>query len=81
MAASPRSAIAGGVTRADGSQLGFTDHDRPLAFAGTAFEPQAGFLRRARRSRRWGWPPTGVDIEGALVSEHLVEAEIEGRRL
>jgi len=64
------------VTRADGSQLGFTDHDRPLAFAGTAFEPQAGFAQ-SEAEQALGLAADRVDIEGALVSEHLVEAEIE----
>ena len=31
------------LTRKDGHTLGFTDHDRPLAFDGITFEPQAGF--------------------------------------
>ena len=31
------------ISRADGVALGFTDHDRPLSFDGTAFEPESGF--------------------------------------
>ena len=44
------------ITRADGAVFGFTDHDRPLAFAGTDFEPDSGFNAsrnpRAARSCR-----------------------------
>jgi hypothetical protein len=31
------------ITRSDRVVLGFTDHDRPLAFDGTVFEPESGF--------------------------------------
>src|SRR5262245_59805600 len=31
------------VTRNDGTHLGFTDHDRDLAFDGTVFEASTGF--------------------------------------
>jgi len=30
------------ISRADGVALGFTDHDRALAFDGTEFEPESG---------------------------------------
>ncbi len=31
------------LTRNDGAVFGFTDHDRPLTFDGTTFEPESGF--------------------------------------
>lgn len=31
------------ITRSDGQQMGFTDHDQPLRFAGLTFEPDTGF--------------------------------------
>ena len=31
------------VSRTDGYQLGFTDHDKVLNFDGTDFEPETGF--------------------------------------
>ncbi len=30
------------IARSDGAVFGFTDHDRPLAFEGTSFEPESG---------------------------------------
>ena len=35
------------ITRPDGVALGFTDHDRMLAFDGTEFEPESGFAASA----------------------------------
>lgn len=64
------------VTRADGTRLGFTDHDRALEFDGTAFEPQAGFAQ-SEAEAALGMAADRVDIEGALASERLVEAEID----
>ena len=44
------------LTRGDGTVLGFTDHDCPLTFDGTAFAP-AGSARQCphahRRRRLW----------------------------
>src|SRR5690606_14596765 len=31
------------IERADAEVFGFTDHDRPLAFGGTTYEPESGF--------------------------------------
>lgn len=35
------------ITRRDGVTLGFTDHDRPLAFDGVAFRPESGLTAMA----------------------------------
>ena len=37
------------LTRADGTRLGFTDHDRDLTFDGTTFEAAAGFTASEMR--------------------------------
>lgn len=63
------------VERSDGVKLGFTDHDRPLAFAGTAFEPQSGFTR-AEASRTAEMTIDAADVEGALSSDTISEADI-----
>jgi hypothetical protein len=40
------------LTRGDGTRLGFTDHDRALAFDGTAFEAATGFTAATSFPRR-----------------------------
>ena len=64
------------VTRSDGLQLGFTDHDRPLSFDGTLFEPESGFTPSAIELA------TGLSVDthtvsGALQSGRIVEADIQ----
>ena len=60
------------LTRRDGMRLGFTDHDRDLAFDGTTFEAAAGFTasemretpsasRRQSRGRRARCRPSRLD--------------------
>ena len=38
------------LTRNDGTVFGFTDHDQPLTFDGTTFEPESGFTASEIRS-------------------------------
>jgi len=38
------------LQRRDGAVFGFTDHDRPLSFAGIGFEPETGFAASEIRS-------------------------------
>lgn len=67
------------VSRADGVILGFTDHDRALAFDGTTFEPQSGAEGSALASSA----DLAVDnaaIEGLLSSERLSDADLLGGR-
>ena len=67
------------ITRADGAVFGFTDHDRPLAFAGTEFEPDCGFNASEIRAGS-ELSVDAQDAEGALRSDRITEADIlDGR--
>jgi uncharacterized phage protein (TIGR02218 family) len=67
------------LTRNDGAVFGFTDHDVPLTFDGTTFEPESGFTASEIRS--------GADLsvdaqeaEGVLTSTSITETDIlDGR--
>jgi uncharacterized phage protein (TIGR02218 family) len=67
------------IERTDGVVLGFTDHDRPLAFSGVSFEPESGFSASEIRM--------GTDLavdaqeaEGVLTSDTITETDIlDGR--
>jgi uncharacterized phage protein (TIGR02218 family) len=67
------------LTRRDGTILGFTDHDRPLAFDGQTFEPEAGFTASEARERL-GVASEASEIEGALSSERIAEADVAAGR-
>ena len=54
------------IERADGAVFGFTDHDRPLAFAGTDFEPESGFAASEIRAGS-DLSVDAQDAEGALT--------------
>ncbi|NYS23961.1 DUF2163 domain-containing protein [Rhodobacteraceae bacterium 2376] len=63
------------LTRADGTVLGFTDHDRDLSFDGVTFRADAGMSARALDSS------TGLSVDnseamGALIDSGLTEADI-----
>lgn len=64
------------LTRADGQTLGFTDHDRPLEFHGTLFEPQSGFSQSEAQSSL-GLAVDTAEIEGALSSSRLSEQDVD----
>jgi len=64
------------VTKRDGTALGFTDHDRMLVFDGSTFEPQSGFSQSEAQSSL-GLAVDTAEIEGALSSARLSEAEID----
>jgi uncharacterized phage protein (TIGR02218 family) len=64
------------LTRGDGVVRGFTDHDRPLAVDGVDCEPGSGFAASEARSSL-GLAVDTVDVEGALSSADLAEADIE----
>lgn len=64
------------VHRADGTMLGFTDHDGALAFDGISFEPQSGFSA-SEAEQKAGLSIDGFDVAGALDSERLTDADIE----
>jgi uncharacterized phage protein (TIGR02218 family) len=67
------------IERADGPVFGFTDHDRPLAFAGTDFEPESGFAASEIRAGS-DLAVDAQDAEGALRSDRITETDIlDGR--
>lgn len=63
------------LERRDGLVLGFTDHDRSLTVAGLEYEPQSGFSQTEARASL-GMAVDAVDVEGALSSDMLAEADI-----
>lgn len=63
------------IIRRDGTLLGFTDHDRKLLLDGDTFEPQSGLGQSEARSSL-GMAIDTVDVEGALTSDVLSEADI-----
>lgn len=67
------------ITRADGVVLGFTDHDRPLAFAGTEFEPESGFSASEIRAGS-DLAVDSQDAQGALSSDRITETDIADGR-
>ncbi|MEM6738989.1 MAG: DUF2163 domain-containing protein [Pseudomonadota bacterium] len=70
---------AWGVERADGTRLGFTDHDKELAFEGWAFHPETG-LTAGMLSQTTGLSVDNIEAEGALSSEAITEADIAAGR-
>ena len=63
------------VTRADGVQYGFTDHDRALAFEGTVFKADSG-LSAAALSQTTGLSVDNTEAVGALSDASIREADI-----
>ncbi len=58
------------LTLATAEQMGFTDHDRALAFDGTVFEAQAGFTATEIDSTL-GLSIDNLEAQGALSSDQL----------
>ncbi|MBE0414646.1 DUF2163 domain-containing protein [Yoonia sp.] len=67
------------VTRRDGVVLGFTDHDRPLAFDGITFQPETGLSARALASTT-GLSVNNSEAIGALSATAITEADINAGR-
>jgi uncharacterized phage protein (TIGR02218 family) len=67
------------LTRRDGVVIGFTDHDRDLAFDGSAFEAQAGFTATEIRDSV-GLSVDNLEVESALSSARLDEAGLSGAK-
>lgn len=63
------------VTRRDGGVLGFTDHDRTLAFDGVVFEPDTGFTPSAIETGT-GLAADTHSVEGVLRSDRITETDI-----
>ena len=67
------------ISRSDGVALGFTDHDRVLAFDGTAFEPESGFAASEIRAGS-DLAVDAQDATGVLTSDRITETDIlDGR--
>ncbi len=67
------------LTRADGQVFGFTDHDLPLTFDGTTFEPDSGFTASEIRTGS-DLSVDAQDAEGVLTSTTITETDIlDGR--
>ena len=67
------------ITRADGVEYGFTDHDLPLAFEGVAFKAETG-LTAAALTQSTGLSVDNTEALGALSDASITEADIEAGR-
>lgn len=63
------------LTRRDGVVMGFTDHDRDLAFDGVTFAANTG-VQGSDIESNFDFAVGGGDISGALSSEGLMETEL-----
>lgn len=63
------------LTRNDGVVFGFTDHDRPLSFDGTTFEPESGFTASEIRSGS-DLSVDAQEADGVLTSDTITETDI-----
>lgn len=77
--------LAGGATtlatcwkleRPDGLRLGFTDHDRDLAFDGLTYVAASG-LEASDIEARLGFAVAGLEVTGALTAAAITERDIE----
>ena len=63
------------LTRADGAAMGFTDHDRDLAFDGLTYEAAGGFTATALENSS-GLAVDNLDVAGALSSARIEEGDL-----
>lgn len=63
------------LTRRDGTRLGFTDHDRPLAFDATTFEAASGFTASEIKDTV-GLSVDNLEVTSAISSDALAEADL-----
>lgn len=63
------------VTRRDGTQMGFTDHDRDVVFDGTTFEAASGFSA-SEINESVGLGVDNLEVSGALSSTRLTEEDL-----
>jgi uncharacterized phage protein (TIGR02218 family) len=63
------------ITRRDGAVLGFTDHDAPLAFAGTSFAAATGFIAGEMKSAA-DLSVDNLSVVGALNADSLNEHDL-----
>jgi uncharacterized phage protein (TIGR02218 family) len=64
------------VTRADGTVLGFTDHDRTITFDGVDHEPSTG-LDASEAVAHAGLQVGGLEVTGALASDRITESDLK----
>ena len=67
------------IRRQDGLVQAFTDHDRTLSIDGVACEPQTG-MNSSEASTTLGLSIAGGEVEGALSSAKISDADIENGR-
>jgi len=67
------------LARADGTVMGFTDHDRPLAFEGIEFRPETG-LSAFALEQNTGLAVDNTEALGALSDAAISEADIAAGR-
>ena len=63
------------ITRNDGVDFGFTDHDQDLMFDGTSFEAASGFTG-TEISGAVGLNVDTLDVESAITSDRLSEDDL-----
>uniref|UniRef100_UPI0030EDB170 DUF2163 domain-containing protein n=1 Tax=Yoonia sp. GPGPB17 TaxID=3026147 RepID=UPI0030EDB170 len=63
------------IRRSDGVDLGFTDHDASLHFAGVTFAPQSGLSARAIANTT-GLSVNNTEAFGVLSDDAIAEADI-----
>jgi Uncharacterized conserved protein (DUF2163) len=63
------------ITRKDGAQFFFTDHDRDIVFGGEVYRADAGFERTAIRSDA-GFAVDNLDLVGVFAEGGIVEDEV-----
>jgi uncharacterized phage protein (TIGR02218 family) len=63
------------ITRNDGVDFGFTDHDRDLQFDGTSFEAASGFTG-TEIAGAVGLNVDTLDVESAITSDRLSEDDL-----
>ena len=63
------------ITRKDGQQFFFTDHDQDIVFGGDTYRADAGFARTAIRSDA-GFAVDNLDLVGVFAAGGIVEADV-----
>ena len=63
------------VTRRDGTVLGFTEHDRDIAYAGTAFAAASGFTG-SQIAQGLGLSIDNMEAQGALSAGAITETDL-----
>jgi uncharacterized phage protein (TIGR02218 family) len=67
------------LERGDGTVLGFTDHDRDVAFDGTDFEALSG-IDATELKESVGLNVDNLEVEGGVTSDRLSETELAAGR-